>query len=55
MMWVEKNVMLATVTRLNCSSEETKAKRQERFVIVADYLFHHATLRLNEFLCALLY
>lgn len=43
MMWVEKNVMLATVTRLNCSSEETKVKCQERFFIVADYLFHHAT------------
>lgn len=52
MMWVEKNVMVATV---NCSSEEAKVKRQERFVIVADYLFHHATLRLKAFLCALLY
>lgn len=54
-MWVEKNVVLATVTRLNCSSEETKVKRQERSVIAAECLFHRVTLRLNEFLCALVY
>lgn len=37
MMWVEKNVVLAPVMRLNCSAEETKVQRQERSVIVAEY------------------
>lgn len=49
--WVE---MLASLMWLNCSSEETKMKCQERFVIV-DYQLHHTTIQLNRSLCELVY